>query len=68
MARKRKLKPRPSASPILYCPECGAARRGPSLLKHCTDKHCGRVPLLLNVEDADYSRAIARLSDKAIAR
>ncbi len=68
MARKRKLTPKLSASPILYCPECGAARRGDSLLKHCTDKHCGRLPLLLNVEDAEYGRALARLSDKEMAR
>ena len=58
----RKLKRNPATAPILYCPECGLPRQGPNLLKHCIAKHAGRLPVVLNVEDADYARAIALLA------
>lgn len=69
MARKRKQKPSPA--PIQFCPECGAARRGNSLVKHCLDKHCGRLPLILCAEDAEYGRAVSSLTkggDKGMAQ
>lgn len=64
----RKLKRSPATAPILYCPECGLPRRGSRLLQHCIDKHAGRLPLVLNVEDSEYSRAILLLTTSTTSR
>ncbi len=66
--RKPKPKLKSALSPIHYCPECGAARRGKSLLEHCVAKHGGRLPMVLSIEDTEYARAIAVLSCQELAR
>lgn len=63
----RKTKPL-AVMPIQFCPFCGLARDGEHLLKHCINKHDGRLPLMVTCEDAEYVRAMKLLQRRRGAK